>query len=120
MELLVKNEYGCEDKMEKLVNIDNTLYVYIPNAFTPGSDGINDYFSPVFSDKFQIKSYEFIVMDRWGEEVFRSTDPKIAWDGSVKGGEYYVHNDTFNYTLIVSDYETSIRRVHTGSVNVLR
>lgn len=120
VELVAINEFGCEDKAQRMVNIDNTLYVYIPNAFTPGSDGVNDYFEPVFSDKYQLKSYELVIMNRWGEEVFRSTDPKHAWNGSVKGGEYYVHNDAFNYTLKVSDYETSIFRVYTGTVNVLR
>jgi len=120
VQLIVKNEYGCGDSIEKTVNIDNTLYFYIPNAFTPGTDGVNDYFAPVFSDEYQLKSYELVIMDRWGEEVFRSSEPTMAWNGSVKGGEYFVHNDVFNYTLRISDFETSIFRVFTGTVTALR
>lgn len=120
VELTSTNEYGCESRFSRTINIDNTFYVYIPNSFTPGNDGINDYFAPVFSDEAQITYYEFIVVNRWGEQVFKTNDPDFAWNGSVKNGEYYVHNDTFSYTIIVANDTSAERKVYTGSVNVLR
>jgi len=65
---------------------------YIPNAFTPNNDGRNDMFGPLM--KCRIESYEFIVVNRFGEVLFRSTDRMQKWDGTYKGrpcdvGGYY-------------------------------
>ena len=56
---------------------------YIPTAFTPNNDGRNDMFGPLM--KCRIESYEFIVVNRFGEVLFRSTDNTQKWDGTYKG-----------------------------------
>ncbi len=57
--------------------------VYIPNAFTPNGDGVNDYFS-VYGTTLQ--SVGMTVFDRWGEKVFDSgTSQWASWDGTYKG-----------------------------------
>ncbi len=56
-------------------------YVYVPNTFSPNGDGINDQFQ-VYGPVAQI---ELVVYDRWGEEVFRTTDVTQAWDGTFQG-----------------------------------
>jgi gliding motility-associated-like protein len=56
---------------------------FIPNAFTPNSDGKNDYFKPLVLGK--IAKYEFAVFNRWGQAVFQSTKPTEGWDGALKG-----------------------------------
>ncbi len=56
---------------------------FIPNAFTPNNDGRNDMFGPLM--KCRIESYEFIVVNRFGEVLFRSTDRQQKWDGTYKG-----------------------------------
>ncbi len=59
--------------------------LYVPNAFTPNHDGKNDVFKALlFGD---IRKYELIIYNRWGNEVFRTRDPGIGWDGTFKGGE---------------------------------
>ena len=58
-------------------------YIFVPKAFTPNDDGNND--------RFQVRSTVirdllFIVYDRWGEEVYRTTDPEhLGWDGTFRG-----------------------------------
>lgn len=57
---------------------------YVPNAFTPGSDGINDGFGPVVSCS-SLEDFSFRVFNRWGETVFTSNDPGLQWNGRYKG-----------------------------------
>ncbi|HYH16691.1 MAG TPA: gliding motility-associated C-terminal domain-containing protein, partial [Flavisolibacter sp.] len=57
--------------------------VYIPTAFTPNKDGKNDYLRPsVFGN---VKRFSFIIYNRWGEEVFKTSDREKGWDGTFKG-----------------------------------
>ncbi len=57
---------------------------YVPNAFTPDSDGNNDDFGPI--GVFQgLERYEVFIFDRFGKLVFHSTDPMNRWDGRING-----------------------------------
>ena len=55
----------------------------MPSAFTPNRDGLNDLFGPI--DLIRVSTYELMVYNRYGQEVFRSNDPEIKWDGQFKG-----------------------------------
>lgn len=81
--LIVETINGCRDTTEKLVKIDGVLNVYIPSAFTPNGDGVNDYF---FVEGFAIdfSDFEFSIFDRWGLLVYR-TEGNFPWDGTYKG-----------------------------------
>lgn len=57
--------------------------VYIPSAFTPNNDGENDLFRPMIFGNIQ--QFEFTVLNRYGQPVFRSNDPLAGWDGRFKG-----------------------------------
>ena len=52
--------------------------VYLPNAFTPDGDGLNDTFGAVGEG---ISEYHLVVFNRWGEIVFESSDINVKWDG---------------------------------------
>ena len=82
--LTVFSEYGCEftDSMELIR--DCNLRLYVPNAFTPNGDGMNDQFGAMGS---LIETFEMIMMDRWGNQLFSSTDMNTWWDGTIKGGQ---------------------------------
>jgi gliding motility-associated-like protein len=90
--LVVINEHGCIDTAY------STIYgppiIYIPNAFTPNNDGVNDYWKAIAD---QLLRFEITVFDRWGEIVFTSTDFTYAWDGSVSGGNYFAANGIYSY-----------------------
>ena len=80
-------------------SIPKRCIVYIPNAFTPNGDGLNDTFSPSSSCSFE--RYELSVFNRWGQLVFRSKEPEEAWDGRLQDTECL--QDVYVYQL---DYKS--------------
>lgn len=78
------NQYGCTDSISKIVSVIGELTLYVPNAFTPNGDGINDVFIPIVSGERE-NSYRFSIYNRWGEEIFRSENLTVGWNGSHAG-----------------------------------
>lgn len=64
------------------VKLEAPAHLYFPNAFSPDGDGVNDFFGPV---GHSISEFEMSIFDRWGMEVFRTTDMQVMWDGRVNG-----------------------------------
>lgn len=58
-------------------------YIYLPTAFTPNGDGHNDVFR-IVSQKITLKSFR--IFNRWGEQVFVTSDIAVGWNGRYKGG----------------------------------
>lgn len=73
-------QYNNESEPSNVVCVDNCPIYFLPNVFTPNGDGINDVFIPILPYKF-IDSIEFVIYNRWGNEVFRTSDPMINWTG---------------------------------------
>lgn len=57
--------------------------VYMPNVFSPDNDGVNDRLFP--QSPCILDAYEMQIFDRWGNQVFFSTNPSLGWDGRIKG-----------------------------------
>ncbi|TMI92040.1 MAG: gliding motility-associated C-terminal domain-containing protein, partial [Bacteroidetes bacterium] len=55
---------------------------FVPSAFTPNDDRLNDFFGPIATAPLQ--HYEFRIYDRWGQQVFFSNNIQKKWDGRVK------------------------------------
>ena len=74
---------GCLGLGQINVKVYQYADIYVPNAFSPNADGHNDVLRtiPVGIKEFQY----FIIYDRWGQQVFQSTDPTKGWDGKFKG-----------------------------------
>jgi gliding motility-associated-like protein len=93
---------------------------YLPTAFSPNFDGINDEFGLMYNDRVEILDYTMEVFDRWGSPVFRSENINDRWDGT-KNGEV-VDLGVFVYVIEVTfldDRETGFR-VISGDVMVVR
>jgi len=56
--------------------------IYLPSAFTPNGDGLNDEFKAFGMD---LKAYELVIYNRWGEKIFQSQDINSGWDGNYRG-----------------------------------
>lgn len=104
---------GCVNRDSVFVEV--FMPVYVPNAFTPDGDGINDIFK-VYGENIQ--NFQIEIRDRWGELIFESNDPEQVWNGSVRGGEYLVQTDVYIWTIWFDSIEG--RTKLTGHVTVLR
>jgi len=81
--LTVTDSTGCSGSDE--VNIlEDCSNIYFPSAFTPNSDGRNDRFGPL-GNIAALKNYRLAIYNRYGQQIFYSTDPFEKWDGSWKG-----------------------------------
>jgi gliding motility-associated-like protein len=79
---------GCTSQVTKMIEVKNDFYIYIPTAFSPNFDNLNDVFRPEVSEfGLDAKNYEMEIFDRWGHSLFRTTDYKKGWDGKNKVGE---------------------------------
>lgn len=92
--------------------------VFAPNAFSPDGDGINDTFAPV-SIGLDPNDYHFIIMDRWGKEVFSTEDREGAWDGNYSNGKP-VPIGVYVWKLTAQDITSQTRFEHIGHVTLVR
>jgi len=114
-QLRVSNSQGCVGY--DTINIKYYLGpdVYIPNAFSPNGDGMNDRFRFI---PVGFVSYDFFrIYNRWGEEIHASTDFRNGWDGTIKGKPAPV--DTYIWILRGKDLngQTILRK---GTVTLVR
>jgi gliding motility-associated-like protein len=85
------NQFECEATVETLIDCPPPLdpctpdYVYLPNFFTPNGDDSNDVLRLRSRFLEELTEVELMIYDRWGEEVFRTTDRFAVWDGTYKG-----------------------------------
>ena len=95
--VLITDPSGCEALYSSTVVEDCfNDQIFVPNAFTPDGDGINDVF---LARGFGIASFEMIILDRWGRVVFESTDIDEAWVGEVNDGSHYNDNNIYSYSI---------------------
>ena len=79
---------GCGSQTTSVdVSVTDCCRLYLPTAFSPNFDGVNDTFRPAFALEGcgAVTDYSLRVYDRWGGEVFRGADPEVGWDGSRVG-----------------------------------
>jgi len=83
--LTVKTEEGCVGTASKNVTVFKGSAIYVPTAFTPDNDGLNDILKPYY---VAIKSLSyFTIYNRWGQKVFSTNDLNAGWDGISKGNQ---------------------------------
>jgi len=101
------------------IDIDSCSRYRLPNVFTPNDDGFNDYFIPF--PYTSVEKIDLKIFNRWGKEVFSTTDPAIHWDGkneatntACSDGVYYYICDVYEISLT-----GSVKRTLRGSVHIL-
>jgi gliding motility-associated-like protein len=111
----------CQSDTCHLVNVKESLQVFIPTSFTPGEDGINDGFYPVLSNHDLIKSYELNIFNRWGDVIFTTQNPDEAWDGGYRvDGQYFIQDGIYPYILTYQTrYDVELRKVK-GTITISR
>ncbi len=102
---------GSDSVYIKLVSEEIPEFeIYIPNAFSPNNDGINDIFQIIFPNStFNIQHLTLSIFDRWGGEVFESEDIEKGWDGKKNGNDcpagVYVYKIVFSVDGVLGNQE---------------
>lgn len=105
---------GCEQNTCITIEVSLESTLYIPNAFTPNGDDLNDV---LYTPGTNLVSYHFMIYNRWGNLVFESRDTETGWDGTYKGER--VKNDVYNYLLLAEGIDHAIYK-KTGFITVLK
>lgn|GEM_PF-1630907 len=89
---------------------------FIPSAFTPNNDGINDIFKPEL--RF-VQSGAMIIYDRWGSIVFETDNLATGWDGTEASGSRLAPVGTYTYKISAIS-NNNVPSFHAGSVTLIR
>ena len=112
------NQYGCFDTVTKELN--PPLIAFIPNAFTPNGDGLNDVFElnggGIRSGE-NIEKFNIAIFDRWGTEIFTSNDPNFEWNGIDQNNGKKVGIGVYPFKLTIEGYGTQKIEM-TGSITI--
>ncbi|MFZ1688592.1 MAG: gliding motility-associated C-terminal domain-containing protein [Flavobacteriales bacterium] len=103
---------GCKANDQVLVVVDGSLYV--PNTFTPDGDGVNDVF---FALGEEVKDFELLVFNRWGEQIWKGDDLRSTWNGTYSGVQSPI--DTYVWKIQYSEVSGEKHRL-IGHVNLVR
>ena len=114
--LIAGNQYNCLDTSYQNIFIEPNILFFIPNAFTPDGDGINDNFSGkgVF-----INTYEMTIFDRWGNPVYKTNDINQPWNGKANHGNEVAQADVYVYAIKVTDFQLR-KYKYKGIVTLIR
>jgi gliding motility-associated-like protein len=77
------DDIGCTDDDNVIIKTADGPQIYVPNAFTPNGDGLNDVFRPTYIGVKKVMV--FAVYNRYGEKVFETHLPNKGWNGKYKG-----------------------------------
>lgn len=114
--LTVTDINDCQNTFCRDIQMIEKLRVYVPSAFTPDGDGVNEVFVPVV---LGADFYEFTVFDRWGEILFESSQVGEPWLGEVSGGEHFAQPGVYLWHLKVVGQDLEGRE-YNGHVTLIR
>jgi gliding motility-associated-like protein len=97
-----------------MVTVESLFTFYIPNAFTPNSNGRNEVFR---GEGEGYQTTEMLIYDRWGEQIFQTADDLSGWDGTFKGKP--APQGTYVYSISVIDQEGE-KHTYNGRVTLTR
>jgi gliding motility-associated-like protein len=105
---------GCIDSTINCVRIDPDVTLYVPQAFTPNGDDVNDSFYAIGQ---YINEYSIEVFDRWGTAVFAGVNIGDKWDGKLNGVEL----SQGSYTWYIKAADAAGKKIRkTGTVTLIR
>lgn len=115
------DENGCSESATVLVTVKKERLIYIPSAFSPNDDGLNDYF--VINAGTGVESVEYLrIYNRWGAVIFEAknfqpNDFRNSWDGKMKGEQ--VQMGVYVYSL-KARFVDGEELMYQGDVTVVR
>ncbi|HVA98882.1 MAG TPA: PKD domain-containing protein, partial [Bacteroidia bacterium] len=116
VQLIVTDNNGCKDSITKTIYVEGQYVIYVPNAFTPNGDGINDVFN-VKGTGIDPNNFDMSIYDRWGILIFHTTNLNQGWDGRVKNN--LVQLGVYVWKIETKDFKGDNHQ-YIGHVSVIR
>ncbi len=116
VELIVTNIFGCIDTVSNPLQSYPPFSFFIPNAFTPDGDGLNDSFSGLGEG---FVAFEMFIFNRWGEMIFHTEDYASKWGTGARGVLDRIQIDVYAYKIILTK-PTLERQEYIGRISVVR
>lgn len=109
--------HGCADSTCKDILYKPNWTLYVPNAFTPGDEeNLNNVF---YAYGTNILKFRMLIFDRWGNEIFESSDLYKGWDGKVKGKQELAQQDVYVWKIDCTDVFNKTHQ-YIGHVTLVR
>jgi len=115
--IVVTDKYGCATDVTTTVDEEFCCTVWVPNAFSPNNDGLNDKFQPVINRA--IPSYEMSVFNRWGQRIYYTKKDTDGWKGTNSDGSP-VDAGTYHYQIRYTCEMGDKQVVYTGDLTLIR
>ncbi|MEP7196192.1 MAG: PKD domain-containing protein [Saprospiraceae bacterium] len=98
LRMIVNDRFLCTDTLDTQLFVFRDFSLYMPNAFTPNGDGLNETFGPIGQIN-SLENFDLKIYDRWGSLLFESTDPLVGWNGRAFNLEKQLQPGVYVYTL---------------------
>jgi gliding motility-associated-like protein len=106
---------SSEESLSNEIELTQSPFAYIPNAFTPNDDGTNETWS--FATGY-VKTFEVVIYNRWGQLIFTGKNANATWDGTYNGKA--VPQDVYYYKITITGFDSQDVIEKTGMVTVVR
>lgn len=113
--LVAISEKGCKNSSSVEIEVEPEFKIFIPNTFTPNNDTKNDIFT---AQGIEIHEFELLIVNRWGDIVYRTNDIDKGWDGTIYEGTE-AKQDVYIYKINVRDHKNKAHAFF-GDVTLLR
>jgi gliding motility-associated-like protein len=117
-QIVASDSLGCRYDTTWLVSVDRQNSIYIPNAFSPNGDGVNDEFR-VFPGLGVVAVLELVLFDRWGNRIFQSDNcgASCSWSGMIRG--QVAPPEFYTYAIRIEYIDGTVRWL-SGEVQLLK
>lgn len=114
--LIIRNRFGCADTATQKIKVVNNCFIAVPSAFTPNSDGLNDYLYPL--NAYKARDLSFSVYNRFGQRIFFTRNWTNKWDGRFKGQP--AEPGTYVWVLHFINTDTNLKVEQKGTTILIR
>jgi gliding motility-associated-like protein len=111
----VTNAYDCIDSSSQVVTILPEYRFWIPDAFSPDGNDVNEVFMPI---AIGVDKYEFEIFDRWGTRLFKTSDPMEGWNGTYRG--QVCKQDVYIWRITFRNVIDGRRELRCGHVTLIK
>lgn len=118
VELLVQDAWGCEDTIVITIDVNEISAYYIPNAFTPDKDGLNETFG-ISGVGLECEPFQMVIYDRWGNLIFETKDINTWWNGRISNTGIKVPSDIYVYKIHLKPFDKGKKEIK-GIVTLIR